>query len=112
MLFELPLRFGIPKLLEYKNRAFVHVGTYNSTFFYFLFSFFSWVEDKIVADRLSLISENIVALIKHWEAKPKSKRPSSRSYENFKVSVNHPLTFAKLQFFFSLAGVLEPFLKP
>ena len=77
----------------------------------FLFTFFSWVEDKIVADRLLLIWENIMALVKHWEAKPKSKRPSSRSYENLKVSVNDPLTVAKLQFSSFLAGVLQPFLK-
>ena len=84
MLFGLPPRFGIPKLLEYKHRTFVHFGTFNSTFFCFLFTFFSWFEDKIVADRLLLIWENIVPVVKHWEAKPKSKRPSSRSYENLK----------------------------
>ena len=45
-----------------------------------------------------------MALVKHWEAKPKSKRPSSRSSENLKASVNDP-------FFFFLAGVLQQFLK-
>ena len=58
--------------------------------------FFSWVEDKIVAYRLLLIWENIVALVKHWEAQPKSKGPSSRSYENLKASVKDPLTVADL----------------
>ena len=52
-----------------------------------------------------------MALVKHWDAKPKSKRPSSRSYENLKASVNDQLTVAKLQFFSFLAGVLQPFLK-
>ena len=52
-----------------------------------------------------------MALVKHWDAKPKSKRPSSRSYETLKASVNDPLTVAKLQFFSFLAGVLQPFLK-
>ena len=52
-----------------------------------------------------------MALVKHWQAKPKSKRPSSRSYKNFKVSVGDPLTVAKLQFFSFLAGVLQRFLK-
>ena len=48
---------------------------------------------------------------KHPGAKPKSKRPSSRSYENLKVTVNNPFTVAKLQFFSFFACVLQPFLK-
>ena len=55
--------------------------------------------------------ENVKVLSKHPGAKPKSKRPSSRSYENLKVTVNNPFTVAKLQFFSFLACVLQPFLK-
>ena len=51
------------------------------------------------------------SLVKHWESKPKSKRPSSKSYENLKAAVNDPLTTAKLQFFSFVAGILQPFLK-
>ena len=72
---------------------------------------FSWVEDKIAADRVVYIGQNIKSLVKHWESKPKSKRPSSKSYENLKAAVNDPLTTAKLQFFSFVAGILQPFIK-
>ena len=57
------------------------------------------------------IWENIKSLVKDWESKPQSKRPSSKSYENLKAAVNDPLTAAKLQFFSFVAGILQPFLK-
>ena len=72
---------------------------------------FSWVEDKIVADRLKCIWENIKSLVKHWESKPKSKRPSTKSYENLKAAVDDPLATANLQLFLFVAGILQPFFK-
>ena len=50
-------------------------------------------------------------LSKHQGAKPKSRTPSSRSYENLKATINNPFTVAKLQFFSFLACLLQPFLK-
>ena len=57
------------------------------------------------------ILENIKSLVKYWESKLKSKRPSSKSYENLKAALNDPLTTAKLQFFSFITGILQPFLK-
>ena len=52
-----------------------------------------------------------MVLSKHQGAKPKSRTPSSRSYENLKATINNPFTVAKLQFFSFLACLLQPFLK-
>ncbi|XP_057299676.1 uncharacterized protein LOC130630266 [Hydractinia symbiolongicarpus] len=69
-----------------------------------------WVEDKVVAERLIEIWENIVKIVKFWEGLPKSKRPASKSYGYVKDAAKDLLTPAKLKFFSFLAGILQPFL--
>ena len=69
-----------------------------------------WVEDKKVADHLIDIWGNMRKLYDYWEGLVKSKRPSSKSYENVKAGINDKLVIAKLHFFLYLAGLLKPFL--
>ena len=72
--------------------------------------FFRWVEDKQVADRLVLLWPNIIQMMKFWECKPKSKRPTSKSYLNLKNVYTDSLYPVKLQFFSFFASILQPFL--
>ena len=69
-----------------------------------MFFIFRWVEDKVVAERLIEIWDNVIKIVKFWEGLPKSKRPSSKSYENVKTAAKDLLTPAKLKFFSLLAG--------
>ena len=39
-----------------------------------------WVEDTVVADRLTEIFESITKILRYWERFPKSKQPSSKSF--------------------------------
>ena len=71
---------------------------------------FRWVEDKVVAERLIEIWDNIVKIVKFWEGLPKSKRPAYKSYASVKSAVEDLLTPAKLKFFSFLAGFLQPVL--
>ena len=73
--------------------------------------FFSWVENKEVADMMIEILDNLVKLLEFWERLPKSKRPKSKSYEKVKCALVDPLLIVKLNFFGYAAGMVEPFLK-
>ena len=68
--------------------------------------FFSWVGDQAVANRLKEIWPNIVKVISYWESLPKSRRPSSQSYDNVIKGVKDDWIVAKLSFFSFLAGTL------
>ena len=68
------------------------------------------MEDKKVADRLLEIWPNIVKIVDFWQSLPKSKRPSSKSFENVLKAVKDPLTTVKLSFFSFLASLFKPFL--
>ena len=72
--------------------------------------FFSWVEDLLVAERLLAIWNDIVKLVKYWEALPKAKQPSSKSYMNVKMALADDLIPAKLKFFCFIAEIVKPFL--
>ena len=50
-------------------------------------------------------------MVKFWEKLPKSKRPSSKSYEVILASVEDPFTTAKLAFFSFLSTLVEPYLR-
>ena len=80
---------------------------YISTNFYL----FSWVVNKIVAERLIEIWPNIMKLVNHWLGLKKSDRPSSKSFFTVSSAVDDILLPAKLSFFSFIAGILEPYLK-
>ena len=64
-----------------------------------------------MAERLIEIWSNIKHLAKFWLSLPKSKRPSSKSYEVVVEAVADPLVVAKLHFFSYVASLLKPYLK-
>ena len=63
-----------------------------------------------MAERLIEIWSNIKHLAKFWLNLPKSKRPSSKSYEVVVEAVADPLVVAKLHFFSYVASLLKPYL--
>ena len=69
-----------------------------------------WIEDKIVADRLLDIWENIVKLVRYYEKLPKSKQPFSKSFVNVQKACNDIFYIGKFQFFSFIAGYFQPFL--
>ena len=77
----------------------------------YLIFFFSWVENKEVADRMIEILDKLVKLLEFRESLPKSKRPKSKSYEKVKCALVDRLLIVKLNFFSYAAGMIEPFLK-
>ena len=89
--------------------------SYDFTFFVLVVEtveclFFSWVEDLPVAERLLTIRNDIMKLVKYWEALPKAKRPSSKSYMNVKMAVADDSIPAKLKFFCFIAEIVKTFL--
>ena len=62
-----------------------------------------------MAERLIEIWSNIKHLAKFWLSLPKSKRPSSKSYEVVVEAVADPLVVAKLHFSY-VASLLKPYL--
>ena len=72
--------------------------------------YFRWIEDKPVAERLVEIWPNILKIYAFWQTLPKSKRPSSKSYENLHAAVKDSFTIPKLNFFSYVAGIFKPFL--
>ena len=72
--------------------------------------FFCWVEDILVAERFLTIWNDIMRLVKYWEALPKAKRPSSKSYMNVKIAVANDLIPAKLKLFCFIIEIVKPFL--
>ena len=63
-----------------------------------------------MAERLIEIWSDIKHLAKFWLNLPKSKRPSSKSYEVVVEAVADPLVVAKLHFFSYVASLLKPYL--
>ena len=72
---------------------------------------FRWVENKTVATRLNNIWDNLDKLYTFWDSLPKSKRPSSKSYDTLKAVLDDKLMPAKLHFFDHIASIIEPYLK-
>ena len=72
-------------------------------------SFLSWVEDLPVAEHLLTILNGITKLVKYWEALPKTKLPSPKSYMNVKMAAANDLILAKLKFFCFIAEIVKPF---
>ena len=69
------------------------------------------IDDQFVAERLIEIWPSIKRLVKFWQSFPKSKRPSSKSYEVVVETVADPLVVAKLRFCSYVASLLKPYLK-
>ena len=88
-----------------------YVSVSGSDIFPLSFCATRWVEDKIVADRLLSIWDNVVKVIRVWEKKPKSKQPKCKSYINVQKACNDIFTVARLNFFSYVAGFFKPFLK-
>ena len=78
---------------------------------YIFVSFFRWVENKKVLDRLIEVWNNVKKMVAFWEGLPKSKRISSKSYLTVTDSVGDPLFIARLQFFSFVSNIVEPVLK-
>ena len=53
-------------------------------------------------------SGNLCKIVKYWKRLPKSKRPSSKSYERLKNGVENELTPAQLEVFCFVANILKP----
>lgn len=70
-----------------------------------------WLEDIPVAERAIQIWPSIIKYVKKTVAGPKSKVPAIQSFQNLRDHVQDPLIIAKLQFFISIAKILQPFLK-
>ena len=87
--------------------------SYDFTFFVLVvetveYLLFSW--DLPVTERLLTIWNDITKLVKYWEALPKAKRPSSKSYMNVKMAVADDLIPAELKFFCFIAEIVKPYL--
>lgn len=70
-----------------------------------------WLEDIPVGERAVLIWPSIQQYVRNVIQGPKSKIPTNQSFRNLKEFTQDPLVPAKLQFFISVARVLQPFLK-
>ena len=73
-------------------------------------SFFRWVEDKQVAERLLEIWPNILKINSFWQKLLELKKPNSKSFLNLQSASNDLFIPAKLSFFSFVAGILQPFL--
>ena len=67
-----------------------------------------WVDDEKVAVRAINIWNDVCQLYGFWQALPKSKRSSGKSYVTVKDATNDCLT--KLRFFAYIGGILQEFL--
>ena len=85
-------------------------STENNLLLIIFYLIYSWVEDLQVAERFLLIWNDIKKLIKFWESLPKSKQPSSKSYNRITNVVSGIFLPAKLQFFCFINGIMQPFL--
>ena len=75
------------------------------------FSSTRWLEDIQVAERALLIWPNVNKYVTVTTSGPKSKVPKIQSFTTIREGVHDPLTPAKLQFFITVAKVLNPFLE-
>lgn len=82
----------------------------NSTTFPLKFCAHRWVEDLPVAERAVEIWANVTTFIDSFKGSPKSKIPTSASFNLVKEAVGDSMFLAKLQFFISIAKQLQPFL--
>ena len=55
-------------------------------------------------------SGNLCKIVKYWKRLPKSKRPSSKSYERLKNGVENELTPAQLEVFCFVTNILKTYL--
>ena len=82
-----------------------------STVFPLQFCGARWIENCSVAERASLIWDDIKKYVRTTENGPKKNIPKCASFKTVSVAVNEPLTCARLQLFITTANVVEPFLK-
>ena len=67
-----------------------------------------WVENKLVAERMSEVSPNVIKLINTWTLLLKSKQPTYKSDTNVCDAMQDPLKISKLTFFSFVCGLVEP----
>ncbi len=70
-----------------------------------------WVENRQVAERALKIWDNVVAYVTWVSKLSKSKQPQSESFLFVRQATADKLIPAKINFFLSVANILEPFLK-
>ena len=57
-----------------------------------------WIEDQKVALGAIEIWDNVCQICRFWKSLPKSKRPSSKSYQTVLLATKDPLTLSKFHF--------------
>ena len=70
-----------------------------------------WLENKQVAERALEIWPHITTYIRETLKKPKSQVPTSNTFKTVNSAVQDPLLRAKLAFFASTAGLMQPYLQ-
>ena len=70
-----------------------------------------WLENKQVAERALEIWPHITTYIRETLKKPKSQVPTSNSFKTVNSAIQDPLLRAKLAFFASTAGLMQPYLQ-
>ena len=70
-----------------------------------------WLENKQVAERALEIWPHITTYIRETLKKPKSQVPTSSIFKTVNSAVQDPLLRAKLAFFASTAGLMQPYLQ-
>ena len=70
-----------------------------------------WVENKLVAERMIELWQNLIKLINFWTSLPKSKQPTCKSYGSVCDAVQDPFMILKLMFFSFVCGLVELYLK-
>ena len=70
-----------------------------------------WLENKQVAERALEIWPHITTYIRETLKKPKSQVPTSNTFKTVNSAVQDPLPRAKLAFFASTAGLMQPYLQ-
>ena len=94
--------------IEDEPTSLIDTGCYN---LHVHFCGTSWVEDKMVTEKLIKLWPNMIKVFDFWNILCKPKQPCSKSYENTKKGIEDPLTMAKLHFLSFVARLLQPFLK-
>ena len=70
-----------------------------------------WLENKQVAERALEIWPHITTYIRETLKKPKSQVPTSNTFKTVNSAIQDPILRAKLAFFASTAGLMQPYLQ-
>ena len=67
-----------------------------------------FVKNKLLADRLLEICDNMQSIIGFWNKLPKYKQPSCKRFNNVEKAVTDPLSEAKILCFNFICSLVEP----